>query len=161
MAGASPSSTRTARRQRKCAAFGSPSSAVWRAAKSGSPPARRHELEASLVRLALTEARERLSSHRRRKSAGRSQAPCLFSVARSAAEPGANRLPAALNGQIPQPRAFRAGLLEIARRPDLLAVDGDDNVALLHADFSRGRIVADRSDDHAVQSAVERKFLGD
>jgi chromosome partitioning protein len=54
--GASLSSTRTARRQRKCGAFGSPSSAVWRAAKSG-PPARRHELEASLVRLVLTQSR--------------------------------------------------------------------------------------------------------
>jgi hypothetical protein len=48
-----------------------------------------------------------------------------------------DRLPAALNGQVPQPRAFRTGFLEIACRRDLLAVDRDDDVSLLHSD-SRG-----------------------
>src|ERR1700727_2596603 len=59
------------------------------------------------------------------------------------AEFSADYLPAALDGQIPQPRAFRAGLLQLARRCDLLAIDGDDDVAFLHADLRRGRIVAD------------------
>src|SRR5271166_5842133 len=59
------------------------------------------------------------------------------------AETSLDGLAAAADDQIPPARALGARLLEVAGGRDLAAVDGDDDVALLHADLRGGRVFAD------------------
>ena len=95
-----------------------PSSAGWRAAKPGNPRARRLKLRGGPRRLAERQKRERPSSLPRADRQDAPGRPAFFCVSRRA---GADHLSAALDRQIPQPRAFgAAAVLQVAGRCDLL-----------------------------------------
>src|SRR5260370_26439578 len=151
MAGASRNSILMARPPRRCAASGSRSGAASPGPNPVRPPARLPEPRPR-------DKREQLPPLLAQIGRTPPQAPCLFSW-RSAAEAAADRVAAALNRQVPKPRSLGAGLFEVAGRRDLLSVDGDDDIALLHADLSRGGVVPNRGDDYAFPRALERQLL--